>query len=51
MEETGLKWTVEEGKDGKGRKAFLPRGAEGGFASCGEETEVRELDLTCARRF
>lgn len=35
MEEVGLKWTSEEGKDWERQKGVPPKGSWGGIASCG----------------
>jgi hypothetical protein len=50
MEDAGLKWTVEEGKDWERQKSHSSQGElREGFVSCGGETKVRKLDLTCEK--
>lgn len=42
MEDIGLKWTLEEGKDWEAEKAFLPRGTEGGICILWGRDESKE---------
>lgn len=45
MEDIGLKWTLEEGKDWEAEKAFLPRGTEGGICILWGRDENKETWL------
>lgn len=50
MEDSGLKWTLEEGKDGERQKRHSSQEElRKGFISCGGGMKVRKLDLTCER--
>lgn len=50
MEDIGLKWTLEEGKDWKRQKSHSShRDLREGFVSCGGGVKVRKLD--CERVF
>lgn len=52
MEDIGLKWTLEEGKDWERQKSHSSQGElREGFVSCGGGMKVRKLDLTCKRDF
>lgn len=52
MEDTGLKWTLKEGKDWEKQKSHSSQGdLREGFVSCGGGIKARKLDLTCERGF
>lgn len=47
MEDIGLKWTLEEGKEWERQKSHFSQGElREGFVSCGGGMKVRKLDLT-----
>lgn len=52
MEDIGLKWTLEEGKDWERQKSRSSRGdRRERFVSCGGGIKARQFDLTCERDF
>lgn len=52
MEDIGLKWTLEEGKDWERQKRHSSPGElRKGFVSCGGGMKVRKLGLNYERGF